>query len=144
MSKVKIKGHADGIGILTIEAPNTDTNRTLGIPDVGGTLLTDGQALPAIDGSALTGIDSLPTQTGQSGKYLTTDGTDSSWVNVTQTQGMIHAFTLDASTGNLSWTSGVTELFDSNLNDIYDSTIVGTDDMTFSVNNDGHLIMTIG
>jgi len=118
MSKVKIKGHADGIGILTIEAPNTDTNRTLGIPDVGGTLLTDGQALPAIDGSALTGIS--------------------------HTEGMIHAFTLDGSTGNLSWTSGVTELFDSNLNDIYDSTIVGTDDMTFSVNNDGHLIMTIG
>ena len=35
--------------------------------------------LPAIDGSALTGIDGLPTQTGNTGKYLTTDGTDASW-----------------------------------------------------------------
>ena len=59
-------------------------------------------------------------------------------------QGMIHGFTLDGSTGNLTWSSGVTELFDSQLNDIYDATIVGTDDMTFSINGDGHLIMTIG
>lgn len=36
-------------------------------------------ALPAIDGSALTGIDALPTQTGQAGNYLTTDGTNASW-----------------------------------------------------------------
>lgn len=36
-------------------------------------------ALPALDGSALTGIDSLPSQTGNSGKYLTTDGTTASW-----------------------------------------------------------------
>lgn len=39
-------------------------------------------ALPAIDGSALTGIDGLPTQTGNSGKYLTTDGSASSWAAV--------------------------------------------------------------
>jgi len=63
---------------------------------------------------------------------------------VTNTQGMIHGFTLDGSTGNLSWSSGVTELFDAQLNDLYDATIVGTDDMTFSVNSNGHLIMTIG
>ena len=31
------------------------------------------------DGSALTGITSLPDQTSNSGKYLTTDGTDPSW-----------------------------------------------------------------
>jgi hypothetical protein len=31
------------------------------------------------DGSALTGIDALPSQTSQSGKYLTTDGTTPSW-----------------------------------------------------------------
>lgn len=34
------------------------------------------------DGSGLTGIDSLPDQTGNSGKYLTTDGTDASWAVV--------------------------------------------------------------
>ena len=34
------------------------------------------------DGSSLTGVDSLPSQTGNSGKYLTTDGTDASWGTV--------------------------------------------------------------
>lgn len=59
-------------------------------------------------------------------------------------KGEIHGFTLDGATGNLLVTSGVTELFDAQLNDLYDATIVGTDDMTFSVNSNGHLIMTIG
>jgi hypothetical protein len=31
------------------------------------------------DGSGLTGVDSLPSQTGNSGLFLTTDGTDASW-----------------------------------------------------------------
>jgi len=34
------------------------------------------------DGSGLTGITSLPSQTGNSGKFLTTDGTDASWATV--------------------------------------------------------------
>ena len=38
--------------------------------------------LPAIDGSLLTGIDTLPDQTSNVGKYLTTDGTDASWAEV--------------------------------------------------------------
>jgi hypothetical protein len=36
-------------------------------------------ALPAIDGSALTGIDALPSQSGHVGEYLKTDGTTASW-----------------------------------------------------------------
>ena len=40
----------------------------------------DGSAkLPAVDGSNLTGIDALPTQTSQSGKFLTTNGSAASW-----------------------------------------------------------------
>jgi hypothetical protein len=35
--------------------------------------------LPAIDGSALTGIDALPSQTGHAGEYLKTDGSVASW-----------------------------------------------------------------
>jgi len=51
MSKVKIKGNASGTGVLTIEAPNTNTDRTITLPDGTGTLLnSDG------DGSSLTGI----------------------------------------------------------------------------------------
>ena len=39
-------------------------------------------ALPAIDGSNLTGIDALPAQSGHSGKYLTTDATSASWATL--------------------------------------------------------------
>jgi len=51
MSKVKITGNASGTGTLTISAPNTNTDRTLTLPDgAGEILLSDG------DGSNLTGI----------------------------------------------------------------------------------------
>jgi len=65
MSKVKIEGNASGTGTLTISAPNTNTDRSLTLPDGAGEILTDAStlsssnlsgALPAIDGSALTGI----------------------------------------------------------------------------------------
>ena len=53
MSKVKIEGNASGTGTLTIAAPNTNTDRTLTLPDgAGEILLSDG------DGSNLTGISS--------------------------------------------------------------------------------------
>lgn len=45
-------------------------------------------ALPALDGSALTGIDSLPSQSGQSGYYLTTDGTTASWADTGAKEGI--------------------------------------------------------
>jgi len=41
MSKVKIEGNASGTGTLTIAAPNTNTDRTLTLPDGAGELLTD-------------------------------------------------------------------------------------------------------
>jgi len=81
MSKVKIQGNASGTGTLTISAPNTNTDRTLTLPDGAGEILTDAtgltsssglnatnltsgtipdarfpSALPAIDGSNLTGV----------------------------------------------------------------------------------------
>ena len=39
-------------------------------------------SLPAIDGSSLTGIDALPSQTGSNGYFLTTDGSTASWAEV--------------------------------------------------------------
>ena len=71
MAKVKIQGYEGATGILTIAAPNTNSDRTITLPDATGTLLTaDGSAasltaipaanitgtLPAIDGSNLTGV----------------------------------------------------------------------------------------
>lgn len=41
MSIVKIQGNASGTGILTIAAPNTNSDRTLTLPDATGTVLTN-------------------------------------------------------------------------------------------------------
>jgi len=40
MSKVKIEGNASGTGTLTISAPNTNTDRTLTLPDGAGEIIT--------------------------------------------------------------------------------------------------------
>ena len=50
-------------------------------------------ALPAIDGSSLTGIDALPSQTGNNGYYLTTDGSTASWAELS----------VGASAGGVIW-----------------------------------------
>jgi len=64
MSKVKIQGNASGTGVVTLTAPNTDTDRTITLPDSTGTVLDSTSTLdatklsgdlPAIDGSSLTG-----------------------------------------------------------------------------------------
>ena len=66
-------------------------------------------ALPAIDGSALTGIDALPTQATHAGKYLGTDGTTATWNTLdtdanSTTKGLYeHEHTIDA---DYSITSG--------------------------------------
>jgi hypothetical protein len=88
MAILKLKGDPAGTATYTVITPGGNTDRSITIPDASGTLLNAGStldatklsgALPAIDGAALTGIDSLPSQTSQSGKYLTTNGTTASW-----------------------------------------------------------------
>jgi hypothetical protein len=42
MSSVKVQGNASGTGALTIAAPNTNTDRTLTLPDQTGTFMATG------------------------------------------------------------------------------------------------------
>ena len=63
MSKVTIQGDASGTGIFTIASPNSNTDRTLTLPDEAGTVLTNSSDIPAAN---LTG--SLPA--GMGGKVL--------------------------------------------------------------------------
>ena len=68
MSKITLTPHASGSGTLNIAAPNTNSTRTLTLPDadlnLGNVLTTSSSvdaanltgALPAIDGSALTNL----------------------------------------------------------------------------------------
>lgn len=45
MSKVQVAGNASGTGIFTIASPNSNTDRTLTLPDNTGTLLTTSSAI---------------------------------------------------------------------------------------------------
>ena len=57
MSKVKIQGNASGTGVLTVTAPNTDTDRTITLPDSTDTLAVNSDVtnkLP-LAGGTLTG-----------------------------------------------------------------------------------------
>ena len=40
MSKIALKGNASGTGTFQIEAPNSNTDRTLNLPDEAGTVIT--------------------------------------------------------------------------------------------------------
>ena len=51
MSKVAITGNASGTGTLTLSAPNTDTDRTLTIPDAAGTIQVSGNPISGTTGS---------------------------------------------------------------------------------------------
>jgi len=53
MSKVVIQGNASGTGNFTIAAPNSNTDRTLTLPDVAGTVLTSGSNADFPAGSVL-------------------------------------------------------------------------------------------
>ena len=64
MSKVVIQGHASGSGDFTIAAPNSNTDRTLTLPDEAGTVLTTAgvpsNAMPA--GSVLQVVTTIATE----------------------------------------------------------------------------------
>ena len=80
MSKISLTGNASGTGTLTIAAPNTNTDRTLDLPDAAGTLFVSGQALSATTGSfsgdVTLGSSVLATPSGSAPSY-----TCRAWVN---------------------------------------------------------------
>ena len=68
MSKIKIQGNASGTGVVTLTAPNTNTDRTITLPDSTSTLLeTNG------NGSSLTSLTGSQVDSGQT--------TAKAWVN---------------------------------------------------------------
>lgn len=86
MSSIKLSPNASGTGEFTIAAPNSNTNRTLTLPDQTGTVLTNAGPFTAnasasngavtIDASNNVGIGtSSPTDTGSFGRALDVNGT---------------------------------------------------------------------
>ena len=86
MSKVKIQGNPNGTGALTIAAPNTNTDRTLTLPDQTGTLLTGsgpisvnasaptGAVTVDASGNLLAGTASVPSGAGSGSGWITATG----------------------------------------------------------------------
>ena len=52
MSKISLEPNDSGAGTFTLAAPNSNTNRTLTLPDESGTIFSDGTGVP---GSVVTG-----------------------------------------------------------------------------------------
>lgn len=50
MSKVQLQGNLSGTGIFTIASPNSNTDRTLTLPDNSGTLLSNASSLAGLTG----------------------------------------------------------------------------------------------
>jgi hypothetical protein len=80
MSKVAISGNASGTGTFTIQAPNSNTDRVLSLPDEAGTVLTSASSIPAanLTGSLPNGVGGmklLSSQTASSDTYIIFDNT---------------------------------------------------------------------
>ena len=52
MSKVQLQGNVSGTGIFTIASPNSNTDRTLTLPDNTGTLLSSSSTITQNNGPA--------------------------------------------------------------------------------------------
>jgi hypothetical protein len=80
MSKVALSGNASGTGTFTIASPNSNTDRTLTLPDATGTVFVSGQAVTAttgnFSGNVTLGSSVLATPTGSAPAYLCR-----AWVN---------------------------------------------------------------
>lgn len=82
MSNLTVKGNASGTGTVILEAPNTNSNRTITLPDAATTLVgTDAtQTLTnkTIDGSQLTGTVAASLLTGNVAAARITDALNAS------------------------------------------------------------------
>ncbi len=131
MAKVKIQGNASGTGVLTITAPNTSTDRTITLPDTTGTLLDENSsvpaanltgtvadarisaltaskltgALPALDGSNLTGVSGGKVLKAAFTNTLQKTGT---WTDTTEYTILSLAYTPASATSTLYITSTLT------------------------------------
>ena len=125
MSKVKIQGNASGTGVVTLIAPNTNTDRTITLPDVDGTLQTSGVPSGVISmwsGSAAAipsgwnlcdGTNSTPNLVGKFIKAASTAGatggstsTGAHTLSITEMPSHTHSYTSPAAPGSVHATSG--------------------------------------
>lgn len=85
MSIVKIQGNASGTGTLTIAAPNTNSDRTLTLPDATGTLLTSATTTGFPAGSVLQVVQGVKTDTFVTSATVTDTAVTGLTVSITPT-----------------------------------------------------------
>jgi hypothetical protein len=61
MSQVKISGNASGTGVLTIAAPNTNTDRSITIPDKAGAIAVGAGTIVQVVSSYGSAVDTTTT-----------------------------------------------------------------------------------
>jgi len=87
MSKVSISGNASGTGVFTIQAPSSNTDRVLTLPDEAGTVLTTVSGLTAGNLTGSVPASAMPAgsviQVVQAVKTNTFSSSSNSWVDVT-------------------------------------------------------------
>ena len=101
MSKVAIKGNASGTGTFTIESPNSNTDRTLVLPDEAGTVLT------SASGASLSGADftgQVTVQTADASGQTPSADADELVLENNGNAGMTFV-TSDGGTGSVRWNS---------------------------------------
>ncbi len=80
MSKIALSGNASGTGTFTIASPNSNTDRTLSLPDASGTVQVSGNPISgttaSFSGNVTLGSSVLATPTGSAPSY-----TCRAWVN---------------------------------------------------------------
>jgi len=88
MSKLKVNGNASGTGVITLEAPNTNTDRAITLPDSAGELIN---IAPSTSGNVLTSDGTDWTSAAAGGKVLqvvSTTVTDRNSTTNTDTSGV--------------------------------------------------------
>ena len=104
------------VAALTITSATVTDLAVTGITSFDGTQGTAGQVLTSAgtgNTPTWTTVDALPSQTGNSGKYLTTNGTNASWETVGGTTYTRTSFTATASqtTFTVSYTVGLVQVY---------------------------------
>ncbi len=80
MSKIKISGNASGTGVVTLTAPNTNTDRTITLPDDTQTLIgTNASGNVGIGTSSPSGKLDVVGDIKTSGEYVINSGTTAKW-----------------------------------------------------------------
>ena len=98
MSKVVIQGNASGTGDFTIAAPNSNTDRTLTLPDEAGTVLTTaGVPASAISDNSITSAkltgDAVPIGVGQTWQNVVgSRAVNTTYTNTTGKPIMAHVY----------------------------------------------------